>query len=62
MNKTAAEWPVTMIRNTQQYAKEQTASERSDDEQAEFNAKIHRVGLWNSKNPLPAWASPAHYP
>lgn len=23
--------------------------------QAEFNAKIHRLGLWNSTNPTPPW-------
>ena len=39
----------------QQYAKDQTAQERTDYGQAEFNAKIHRYGLWNSKNPTPPW-------
>jgi len=39
----------------QQYAKEQTPQERVDYEQAEFMAKIHRTGLWNSKNPTPPW-------
>jgi len=38
-----------------QYAREQTAIERTDYEQAEFIAKLHRVGLWNSKNPTPPW-------
>jgi len=28
---------------------------QSDYRQAEFNAKIHRLGLWNSKNPTPPW-------
>lgn len=37
------------------YISEQTAQERADYEQAEFNAKIHRLGLWNSKNPTPPW-------
>ena len=36
-------------------AKKQTASERADYQQAEFNAKIRRLGLWNSKNPTPPW-------
>ena len=30
-----------------------SAKERADYEQAEFMAKIHRLGLWNSKNPTP---------
>lgn len=38
-----------------QYVSEQTPQQRSDYEQAEFNAKIHRLGLWNSKNPIPPW-------
>lgn len=38
-----------------QYAAEQTAQERIDYELAEFNAKIHRLGLWSSKNPTPPW-------
>jgi endonuclease YncB( thermonuclease family) len=33
----------------------QTRQERSAYEQAEFLAKIHRFGLWNSKNPQPPW-------
>ena len=37
-------------------AKEQSAQERADYAQAEFMAKIHRYGLWNSKNPIPPWA------
>lgn len=28
---------------------------QSDYRQAEFDAKIHRRGLWNSKNPTPPW-------
>lgn len=38
-----------------QHATLQTATERADYEQAEFNAKIRRFGLWNSKNPVPPW-------
>lgn len=38
-----------------QYAKDQTAQERADYQQAEFMAKIQRLGLWNSKNPTPPW-------
>lgn len=34
---------------------QQTARERAGYEQAEFNAKIRRLGLWNSKNPTPPW-------
>jgi endonuclease YncB( thermonuclease family) len=37
-------------------AKEQSANERADYAQAEFLAKIHRYGLWNSTNPTPPWA------
>ena len=32
-----------------------TAQERADYEHAEFIAKIHRAGLWNSKTPTPPW-------
>ena len=32
-----------------------TEGERSIYQQAEFFAKIHRSGLWNSKNPTPPW-------
>ena len=32
-----------------------TPQERSIYQQAEFFAKIHRGGLWNSKNPTPPW-------
>ena len=32
-----------------------TEGERSTYQQAEFFAKIHRSGLWNSKNPTPPW-------
>jgi len=39
----------------QQYAKEQTKQERIDYEHAEFLAKLHRYGLWSSKNPTPPW-------
>jgi len=39
----------------QQYAREQTKQERIDYEHAEFLAKLHRTGLWNSKNPTPPW-------
>ncbi len=39
----------------QQEGTQQTASERAGYEQAEFNAKIRRFGLWNSKNPTPPW-------
>ena len=38
-----------------QHASLQTDQERADYQQAEFNAKIRRFGLWNSKNPLPPW-------
>ena len=38
-----------------QYISEQSVKERADYEQAEFNAKIRRLGLWNSKNPTPPW-------
>jgi endonuclease YncB( thermonuclease family) len=37
------------------YASEQTVQERADYEQAEFKARIRRLGLWNSKNPTPPW-------
>lgn len=39
----------------QQYSKDQTPQERADYQQAEFMAKIHRYGLWSSKNPTPPW-------
>jgi endonuclease YncB( thermonuclease family) len=38
-----------------QYISDQSPNERADYEQAEFNAKIHRLGLWNSRNPTPPW-------
>lgn len=38
-----------------QYSSEQTAQARTDYGQAEFNAKIRRLGLWNNKNPTPPW-------
>lgn len=34
---------------------EQTAQQRADYEQAELKAKLQRMGLWNSKNPIPPW-------
>lgn len=34
-----------------------TPEERAQYEQAEFQAKIRRVGLWASKNPRPPWES-----
>ncbi|MBK8893705.1 MAG: thermonuclease family protein [Propionivibrio sp.] len=39
----------------QKYRIDQTAQERAAYEHAEFDAKIHRYGLWNSKNPIPPW-------
>jgi endonuclease YncB( thermonuclease family) len=33
----------------------QSAQEANDYQQAEFNARIRRLGLWNSKNPVPPW-------
>jgi len=38
-----------------QYISDQSPKERTDYEQAEFNAKVRRLGLWNSKNPIPPW-------
>ena len=38
-----------------QHASLQTDQERADYQQAEFNAKIRRFGLWNAKNPVPPW-------
>ena len=38
-----------------QHTSFQSPQERADYQQAEFNAKIHRLGLWNSKNPVPPW-------
>ncbi|MFT3848888.1 MAG: thermonuclease family protein [Propionivibrio sp.] len=38
-----------------QHASLQTDEERASYQQAEFNAKIRRFGLWNSKNPVPPW-------
>jgi len=37
------------------FAREQSAEDRAAYEQAEFQAKIHRMGLWASKNPVPPW-------
>jgi endonuclease YncB( thermonuclease family) len=43
---------------------QQTAQERAEYEHAEFNAKIRRLGLWNTMNPTPPWdwrhGLPAH--
>lgn len=39
----------------QQYAKEQMPQARVDYEQAEFWAKVRRLGLWSDKNPTPPW-------
>ena len=39
----------------QKYRIDQTPDNRAAYEQAEFNAKIRRYGLWNSKNPTPPW-------
>lgn len=38
-----------------QYAKEQRPQEQTNYEHAELMAKLHRHGLWNSKNPTPPW-------
>nr|MBP8163714.1 thermonuclease family protein [Propionivibrio sp.] len=38
-----------------QHTSLQSTQERADFQQAEFNAKIRRFGLWNSKNPVPPW-------
>lgn len=38
-----------------QHVSQQTDPERADYQQAEFNAKIRRFGLWNAKNPVPPW-------
>jgi endonuclease YncB( thermonuclease family) len=37
------------------HAKEQTPEDQSKYEQAEFNAKNHRNGLWAGTNPVPPW-------
>lgn len=37
------------------YASKQDAQARAEYEHAEFNAKIRRLGLWDSKNPMPPW-------
>ena len=36
-----------------EHSTNQSAQEREDYRQAEFMAKIHRYGLWNSTNPMP---------
>lgn len=38
-----------------EYISEQSASERAEYEQAELNAKLHRLGLWKGRNPTPPW-------
>jgi len=38
-----------------QNATELTVQTQTNYRQVEFNAKIHRLGLWNSKNPKPPW-------
>lgn len=37
------------------FSVDQTPQARANYEQAEFQAKIRRFGLWNSKNPMPPW-------
>ncbi|MBU1691618.1 MAG: thermonuclease family protein [Gammaproteobacteria bacterium] len=37
------------------YAKEQAPEDQSKYEQAEFEAKVHRNGLWTDTNPVPPW-------
>jgi len=37
------------------YAKEQSSKDREQYEVAEFQAKIHRLGLWADKTPMPPW-------
>ncbi|GAO36282.1 nuclease [Sulfuricella sp. T08] len=37
------------------HAKEQTPEDQSKYERAEFEAKIHRNGLWADSNPVPPW-------
>jgi endonuclease YncB( thermonuclease family) len=37
------------------YAKEQSPEDQRRYEQAEFEAKIRRSGLWSEKNPMPPW-------
>ncbi len=38
-----------------QYAKEQTAAQRSSYEAAEASARVGRVGLWQDADPVPPW-------
>jgi len=37
------------------YAKEQSADDQSTYENAELMAKLGRIGLWNTTNPVPPW-------
>lgn len=37
------------------HATEQSNAERNAYSQAEFNAKVRRLGLWAAKNPTPPW-------
>ncbi|MRR50333.1 MAG: nuclease [Rhodocyclaceae bacterium] len=39
----------------QQYAREQTPTDRASYEQAEFMAKTQRLGLWADRNSIPPW-------
>ena len=39
----------------QQNAAELPVQTQTNYRQTEFNAKIHRLGFWNSKNPTPPW-------
>lgn len=39
----------------QQNAEALSVQTQTDYRQAEFNAKIHRLGFWNGKNPTPPW-------
>lgn len=38
-----------------QYSKEQVSEDQTAYEQAEFNAKIRRLGLWSETKPVPPW-------
>lgn len=39
----------------QPYASGPSAADRASYEQAEFDAKVHRRGLWADTNPIPPW-------